>query len=119
MGRPAAVLPPLEVIEKLATRGLTEEQIAHAIGIHRDTLTNHKKRNSELSEAIKRGRAKGIAKVSNALFEAAISGNVTAMIFYLKNRAPNEWSDRHEVTAAGGSPLVPVLNVTIAGAVHI
>jgi len=33
--------------------------------------------------------------------------NVTAIIFWLKNRDPAVWRDRHELTGADGSPLTP------------
>jgi hypothetical protein len=42
------------------------------------------------------GRAKGLAEVSNSLFESAAGGNVTSQIFYLKNRSPDDWRDRFE-----------------------
>ena len=42
---------------------------------------------------MKKGRLSAIGKVSNALFDSALSGNVTAQIFYLKNRAPEMYQD--------------------------
>tara|TARA_R100000231_G_C5292229_1_gene154963 strand:+ start:384 stop:824 length:441 start_codon:yes stop_codon:yes gene_type:complete len=84
-------------VEQLAAQGLGPSQIARALGISWDTYNKNKKRSSELSEAIKRGEARGLAKVSNSLFKSANEGNVTAQIFYLKNRAPTEWADRQEV----------------------
>ncbi len=32
----------------------------------------------------------------------------TEVIFFLKNRAPRRWRDRHEFTGAEGTPLLPV-----------
>lgn len=80
--------------EKLAGQGLTLEQIAHCIGISYKTLNEKKKQFSELSEAIKRGQANGIAKITNKLFNKAIKGDNTAMIFYLKNRDQRNWGER-------------------------
>ena len=51
-----------------------------------------------MSDAIKRGEAKGLAKVTNSLFKSANEGNVTAQIFYLKNRDVNSWADRVETS---------------------
>ena len=51
----------------------------------------------ELLESYKRGAATGLADVSNALYESAMSGTPVAQIFYLKNRAPNEWADVQSV----------------------
>jgi hypothetical protein len=44
-------------------------------------------------DAIKKGRAEGLNKVSNALFEKATQGNVTAMIYYLKVRDRENWGE--------------------------
>lgn len=83
----------LSTVESLAAQGLTNEQIALALGISRSTHFQKKKDESDYSDAIKRGQAKGLAKVTNALFQNAVSGNTTAQIFFLKNRAPNQWAD--------------------------
>jgi len=95
-GRPAFQITPKMIAEaeRLAGLGLTKEQIAAGLGICRDTLYRKERDFSDLSDAIKKGQASGIAKISNALFENAKSGNVTAQIFYLKNRAPSQWKDR-------------------------
>lgn len=36
-------------------------------------------------------------EVENALLQSALKGNVTAQIFWLKNRKPNEWREKREV----------------------
>jgi hypothetical protein len=46
-------------------------------------------------ERIKKGAAKGIEEISNKLFEMALAGNVTAMIFFLKTRAG--WKEGQEI----------------------
>ena len=55
-------------------------------------LLSRKGDDAAFDAAIKRGKAKGIQEVSNALFESALQGCVPAMIFYLKARAG--WSDK-------------------------
>ena len=94
-------------VEQFAAQGLGPTQIARALGISWDTYNKNKKRSSELSDAIKRGEAKGLAKVTNSLFKSANEGNVTAQIFYLKNRDVNSWADRVETshTLSIGSAL--------------
>lgn len=95
----------IEQAEVLASRGLTMAQIAASFGLSEDTLGRRRKENDELETAIRRGQAKGIAKVANALYEQAMKGNTAAAIFYLKARA--NWSDRVEVahTGEGGGPI--------------
>lgn len=98
--------------ETLASRGLTLEQIAAALGISTDTLGRRRKTDKALEHAILSGQAKGIAKVANALYEQAMGGNTTAAIFYLKARAG--WTDKLDLTHAGpdGGPLQTVSMTT-------
>jgi len=86
----------LEKVEDLASRGLSQKQLAIAMGINLKTLQKHRKLDQELQSSIDRGRVKGLADVSNSLFENALGGNVAAQIFYLKNRDPDNWRDRFE-----------------------
>lgn len=95
-GRKPVVID-IDRVEQLAAQGLGPYQISRALGVSWDTYNKNKKRSLELSEAIKRGEAKGLARVSNSLFKSANEGNVTAQIFYLKNRDSKSWSDRQEV----------------------
>ena len=94
-------------VETFASEGLTTKQIADCLGVARSTFYEHKNKNPDISDALKRGRSKGLRTISNALFETAKGGNVTAQIFYLKNRNPERWSDRRqtELTGKGGGPV--------------
>jgi hypothetical protein len=83
-------------VEHLASIGSTVQEIADCIGIARSTFYRRMEEREDIQDALKRGRSKGLAVVENALFQAAKNGNVTAMIFYLKNRAPDRWRDRRE-----------------------
>ena len=82
----------LKAAEESAARGLSETQVAELLGISRATLLRRKKDDAAFDAAIKKGKARGIQAVSNALFESALQGCVPAMIFYLKARAG--WSDK-------------------------
>ncbi len=86
----------LEQVENLASRGLGTTQIARALGVSWSTIDRNRKRSEEFEETIKRGKAKGIAQVTNSLFTSATDGNVTAQIFYLKNQDAKTWKDRVE-----------------------
>ena len=93
----------LRQVEALAAQGLTQQQIADALGISVSTLDNRKRDNEEFRDAIKRGKAKGIAKVTNKLFEQIQSGNVTATIFFLKTQAGWKEAQVIDHTSSDGS----------------
>lgn len=94
----------LAKVERLAAQGLTVEQIARVLGISPGTYYEKVKEYPELSETVKAGRAKGVEAISNALFDKAMSGDNTAMIFYLKNRANKSWSDHPSENEASAEP---------------
>ena len=96
IGRPQIVIDEdlCKKAETLAAQGLTMEQIANVLGMSETTLYDKKGKFSEFSQAIKRGKDKGIASITSALFTKARNGDNTAMIFYLKNRAG--WQDKIE-----------------------
>jgi transposase-like protein len=96
VGRPKFVVTKdmCERAEAYASQGLTSEQIALALGIGESTLYDKQNEFKEFGEAIKRGKGRGIQRVTNKLYEKALEGDNTAMIFYLKNRAG--WQDKIE-----------------------
>ncbi len=98
-GRPPLVIDDalLNKVESLAAQGLNKTQIALSIGIHIATLHKKKAENNDLNDAIKRGEAKGVATIANALFVNAKAGNTTAQIFFLLNRSPENWKDRRYI----------------------
>ena len=87
----------LNKIIALGSQGLTSGQIARCLGVSWSTIDRRRKENADIEEAIKKGAALGVEKISNALMTSARDGNVTAQIFYLKNRAPAQWADRQEM----------------------
>ena len=66
------------------------------MGVSWDTIDRNRKRSADFEDALKRGKARGLAQVTNSLFTSATDGNVTAQIFYLKNQDPKTWKDRVE-----------------------
>ena len=87
----------LNKIVELGSQGLTSGQIARCLGVSWSTIDRRRKEFEEIDEAIKKGEALGVSRVANALYESAIyDKNVTAQIFYLKNRSDN-WSDSQQV----------------------
>lgn len=88
----------LVLAEGWARDGLTDEQMAHNIGISCSTLYDWKNKHSEFSEVLKRSKEVADYEVENALFVKATSGDVTAQIFWLKNRKPDKWRDKADMT---------------------
>jgi len=110
--------------ERMAGYGLTEEQIANVFRVKPCTLIRWKRKHPEFNEALKRGSAISNEAIINSLYHNAIGGkivsltkkyykdgmlkeeiesysppNVSAQIFWLKNKAG--WRDRHEVKHDG------------------
>ncbi len=97
----------LKQVESLAANGLTQEQIAAALGISERTLRSRKGEIADFADAIKRGKAKGIALVTNKLMESIKGGNMTGMIFFLKTQAGWKETNVQEHTGANGTALQP------------
>jgi len=64
----------------------------------------------EFAEAIKRGKAKGIALVTEKLQEKILSMDTTSIIFYLKAQAKWRDSDSVDVSANGAQKIE--INIT-------
>jgi hypothetical protein len=80
--------------ETLSSQGLNKQEVAECLGMGTSTLYEKMHAHPELMEALKRGRAKGIAHVTAQLLSNINSGNVTAQIFYLKTVA--QWKEARE-----------------------
>ena len=87
----------LLLLEGWARDGLTDEQIAHNIGISISTLNNWKNKYVEILESLKKGKEVVDYAVENALLKNALKGDTTAQIYWLKNRRPVKWRDRVEL----------------------
>lgn len=116
----------LTLIKGWAQSGLSNDQIANNIGISRSTLYDWQKKHPDILDAIKKGKEVVDFEVENALLKSAlgyeveetrqyiadtpngqqkriekikkhIPPNVTAQIFWLKNRRSDVWNDKHEV----------------------
>ncbi|WP_143476963.1 transposase [Clostridioides difficile] len=106
-------------IEGWARDGLIDEQIASKMNIAPSTLYDWKKKYSEISESLKKGKEVIDRQVENALLKRALGyeydeityeegqetkrvtkqvvPDTTAQIFWLKNRKPAEWRDKQIV----------------------
>ena len=114
----------LTLLEGWARDGLTDEQIAHNVGINPATLYDWKKKFDKISNALKKGKEVIDIQVENALLKRALGyeyteesievstdadgketrkvkqtikevlPDTTAQIFWLKNRRPDKWRDK-------------------------
>ena len=69
-----------DIVMKLARIGTPQEVIGDVLGIHRETVSKHYRRELDLSAA------EANAEVANSLYQNAVNGNVTAQIFWCKTR---------------------------------
>ena len=86
----------LILLEGWARDGLSKEQIAHNIGIGRTTLFEWEQKEPNIANTLKKGREVVDFEVENALLKNALDGNVTAQIFWLKNRKKEQWREKVE-----------------------
>ncbi len=100
MGRPSKyethVLPRFDEIEDWCRNGATDKEVAERLGIAMSSFSEYKKEFSEFSEVLKKTKEYVDGQVENALLKNALGGNITAQIFWLKNRRPNKWRDKVE-----------------------
>lgn len=110
----------LTLLECWAREGLNDEEIADKVGITVRTLYRWEKysvtaADGELThpikDALKKGKELPDAKVEQSLFNKALSGDVTAMIFWLKNRRPDKWRDKPEATNVDVEPVRIIFDV--------
>ena len=59
-------------VERIASLGLTDHEIALSIGVSEATLNNYKKRHPEFLESIKRGKVVADSKVVASLYRRAL-----------------------------------------------
>lgn len=101
----------LILLEGWARDGLSNEQIAHNIGIAEKTIYEWKKNESKISEALKKGKEVVDFEVENALYKSAMEGNVTAQIYWLKCRRKEKWGEEKDQGSEGKTKITIVNNL--------
>jgi hypothetical protein len=99
-------------IQGWAMDGLTDAQIAENIGISTVTIWEWKKKYSNFANALKVSKDVADRQIENALFKAAKDGNITAQIFWLKNRKPDKWREQRREQE---QQETPVINISLKG----
>lgn len=113
----------LSILE-LAKFGLTDAQMALALGFTKQTLDGHKKKDPKFFVSLKENKELADSLVQKSLLGRALGGeyeeeyptkdgavmckkvlhpDVTACIFWLKNRKAREWKDKHEHDLGDGA----------------
>ena len=102
-GRPPFVPTDAErkQVEAFSGYGLPIDQIAVLVrdGIHIDTLRAH------FANELVSGKAKANGQVGRTLFQKAMGGDTTAMIWWSKTQMRWAETQKHELTGADGAPL--------------
>ena len=131
-GRPTQYRPAYcEQARKLCMiANVTDAQLAEYFEVSETTLNNWKRKYPKFLESIQEGKADPDRRVERSLYERATgythpeeklfhhNGEVVraetlkhyppdtaAAFIWLKNRQPDRWRDRREVTGADGGPL--------------
>lgn len=98
----------LAQIERLASIGCTDAEIAAVIGISREAFGRYHKPTPEVAEAIERGRNKGKQSLRHKQFQIALKGSVPMLIWLGKQLLGQK--DKHESEApvsGSGTVVVP------------
>jgi hypothetical protein len=107
MARPTTYSPLIiPIVRACATFGATAPEIANYIGTSIASFDRWTMEHEELREALKRGREGSDERVVTSLYHQALAGNVTACIFWLKNRRPSEWRDVQNISADIGHYII-------------
>lgn len=102
----------------LILEGKGRMMAAGELGVSPRTVQKHMVSSKEFKQAVSQAETEVNQKVENALYEAATSGNVTAIQVWLYNRDPKRWNDRRNIRLASedGGPIevrdVGVRNLT-------
>jgi hypothetical protein len=87
------------IVERAASIGFREVDIAAVIGVSDRTLRTYYK------EELRTGHLKANLAVGGRLFERCMEGDKACLIFWAKTRMGWRETDRHELTGPGGAPL--------------
>lgn len=132
-GRPLTFNPRVvyPVTSAMLRAGSTVVEVAAQLGVNLSTIYDWRAKYPEFSEILQNSRLEADSAVREAMWKRAtgydvtltevtqdatgkrstklikkhIPGDSTAQIFWLKNRCPREFRDRHEVTGADGGPI--------------
>ena len=89
--------PKRALVLKAIAKGTTRTAAMEAVGLHRSALSHTMKRDPEFAQLVEAAEMPVHEAVESSLLKSAMSGNVTAQIFYLCNRAKERWTHVNQV----------------------
>lgn len=144
VGRPSSYRPEYaEQARKLCELGATDKDLADFFEVAISTVSLWKTKHPEFSESLKVGKAAADDRVENSLYHRAVGytfdavkifqhqgqvveapyrehvpPDVTAQIFWLKNRRKAEWRDKidHELAGKDGGAIEVIKRVVVDNA---
>ena len=96
-----------EYLRLVSEDGLGRMMAAKAIGVSHETIRTYCQDFPEFVAQREDAELAANEQVENAMYQAALSGNVTACQVWLYNRLPGRWADkrRTEMTGPDGGPI--------------
>ena len=89
--------------------GMRRGIAAQAVGVSRETVRLHYNRYESFRKAVEVAELEANEAVEDALYQAALAGNVVACQVWLYNRMPDRWADKRNLrlqhSGEGGGPL--------------
>lgn len=133
VGRPSKYRPEfVEQAKKLCILGATDREMSDFFSVSEPTFNRWKFEHPEFMDALKTAKSEADSRVVESLYQRALGyshpdvhisnfqgaitvtpivkhypPDSTAAIFWLKNRQPDLWRDRKELTGADGKDLIP------------
>ena len=119
----------------LYLKGFTDAEVAEVLNVDETTINEWKKVHPEFSQSLKTAKEIADSEVEKSLYQRALGyshpavkimqhegcplevpytehypPSEVACIFWLKNRQPDKWRDKHELVGKDDTPLIPVIN---------
>ncbi len=116
MGRPSGYSPKYcKIVEEMCRLGATDVEVAKALEVQVSAIYDWRNKYEAFSAAMRTGKDFADERVVRSLYQNAIEGDTTAQIFWLKNRRPGEWRDKHDLNHGGtithGTSAITIENV--------
>ena len=92
------VKPYIALVKSMRIDGAREEDIYIRLGIGHTAWNDYKNKHTVLTEALKISKETLVAKLEQTMYQQALKGNSTLLIFSLKNLAPSKWGDKINVS---------------------